>query len=264
MNQDIDDGQMDAGYSEESTPAEMPEQVEEKQPVAEVKPEAIDPMKELMDRFEKLEHRTRNAEGHIGGLNHKQKLLDETVQAAKAATEQVRAAPSQAQVNEAIENPAEWNALKDDFPEWATATEKYMDAKLAAAKPQPFDMSPIDKLVNERIASQSESMKQTLSIVALDTAFPDWQEEVKTPEFAKWQSAQSEAVQKLGESDNAADASRMLRLYEASKRQTSNNEVKPEISTRMKRLEAAVNPRGTGGSNRASSTELDEMEAGYR
>lgn len=260
MTQEIDDGQMDAGYDDTPAPAVTPEQVEAPA-VAEKEPAAIDPMKELMDRFEKLEHRTRNAEGHIGGLNHKQKLLDETVQAAKAATEQVRSAPSQSQVNEAIADPEEWNALKEDFPEWATATEKFMDAKLAAAKPQAFDMSPIDKLVNERIASQAESMQKTFSMVALDAAFPGWKEDINTPEFSKWQAAQSADIQRLGDSDSAADAAKMLRLFEASKKPP---EVRRETEVRQRRFEAAVNPRGSGGGSRPASTDLDEMEAGYR
>lgn len=260
MTQEIDDGQLEAGYSDDAAPVVTPEPVEAP-PVEEKKPEAIDPMKELMDRFEKLESRTRNAEGHIGGLNHKQKLIEETVQAAKAATHQVLSAPSQAQVKEAIADPAEWNALKEDFPEWATATEKFMDAKLATVKPQPFDISPIDKLVNERIASQAASMKETFSLVALDAAFPGWQDDVKTPDFEKWKAAQTADVQKLADSDNAADAAKMLRLFETSKR---TPEVRQETITRQKRFEAAVNPRGSGGFSNSSKTDLDEMEAGYR
>src|SRR5674476_1457225 len=122
-----DDSQLEAGYSD--APATVPEPV---------KPPTVDPVKKLADKFEKLEVRTRNAEGHIGGLNHQQKLLQENLQAAsnKAAT-QVTSAPTQAQVTEAATNPAEWDALKADFPEWSTATEKFLDAKLSKIKPDP-------------------------------------------------------------------------------------------------------------------------------
>src|ERR1035437_1076593 len=111
MEPELDESQLEAGYSD--TPAVVPE------PVVVEPPKVDDSMKVLMDRFDKLEVRTRNTEGHIGGLNHQQKLLQETLQAAsKAATNAASDAPTQAQVHEAMKNPQKWDALTGDFPEW--------------------------------------------------------------------------------------------------------------------------------------------------
>lgn len=248
-----DDSQLEAGYSD--APVVIPEPV---------KP---DPLKELSDKFEKLEVRTRNAEGHIGGLNHQQKLLQENLQAAsnKAAT-QVSSAPTQAQVTEAAANPAEWDALKADFPEWSTATEKFLDAKLSRIKPDP---TAITKLQTE-FGTKLDMARYEDALDALDVTFEGWRAETSATEpsgaaFRKWMATQTPEVQALADSNKFSAAARMLRLYEKSKvKPVPKVEPKPEISTRQRRLEAAVNPRGSGGLDGSARTELDEMEEGYK
>lgn len=256
-----DNNQFESGYSEE--PAAVPEpkkEPENKQAEKKVdEPEAVDPIKALMERFDKLEARTRNAEGHIGGLNHQQKLLQESIQAAsKAATKQVTDAPTKEQVSEALKNPQEWEDLKLAFPEWATATEKFMEAKLASIKPEAPALTP--EQVEKKIADVIERVTDT----SLNAVFPGWRKEVATPEFDAWLNSQPDDVKALAGSDDVGDAARMLKLYDLSKQAKVKQEAPPkkEPSAREKQLKAAINPKGTGG-HAAGRSEVDEFESGY-
>lgn len=258
MEQQDANSEFESGYEGDSKPAEMPEVeavVEEvKEAVAEVEPEKVDQYKELLTRFEQLEKRTRNAEGHIGGLNHNQKLIQETLTASKAVAEKVSEAPSQQQVKEAMSNPREWDDLKTDFPEWANATEKLLDARLP--KGEAVDREALERSFEEKLTAR----EQAAAINALDIAFPDWKSDVNTQEFAEWKQGQPEDVQALGASDNPRDAARMLRLFE--RRAPIKAIEEPKKSTRQRLMEAAVAPKGNGGSP-MNRTDIDEFEAGY-
>lgn len=256
---DFEDGYSDA-------PAEKPELSEEpiaelKEPevvAEEVKPDPIAELAEMKARFEKLEARTRNAEGHIGGLNHNQKQMQETLAAARAATQKVSDAPTQGQVREAIDNPQEWEALKGDFPEWATATEKYMDARMAKAGGVNVDelttrltaAEQIAKAAEERAIKAEEKMAQR----ELSRLVPDWKER-NTTEFFSWLDVQPEDVRALASSWEPEDAAKVYQLHEKATKPIQSN-------TRQRRIEAAVTPKGTGG-YAPSRNDIDEMEAGY-
>ena len=252
---------MDAGYND--APAVVPEPVEPEPPKAD------DSMKVLLDRLDKLESRTRNTEGHIGGLNHQQKLLQETLQAASnKAAANVDEAPTQAQVTEAMKNPEKWEALKGDFPEWGSATEEFVDAKINDKLSRINPVAAVDQKEIARLETafdaKLDAARYDDALDALNVAFEGWREETQTPEFATWREAQDVEIQKLGDSRKFSDAAKMLRLYEKSK--VKAPEPVPEVkyvSTRQRRLEAAVNPRGSGGNDTARRTDIDDMEAGY-
>jgi hypothetical protein len=258
MEPEVDEGTMEAGYSDAPAVETPPE------PVVET-PKVDDSMKVLQDRLEKLESRTRNAEGHIGGLNHQQKVLNETLQAARSAANSVSDAPTQAQVSEAMANPQEWEALKGDFPEWATATEKFLDAKISRIKTQPAVDPQAIARAEQAFDAKLDAAKYDIALDALNVAFEGWQEETQTDAFKSWRDAQPVEVQQLGDSRRFSDAARMLRLYEKSK--VKAPEIQPEprayVTARQRRLEAAVNPRGSGGNDTARRTDYDDMEAGY-
>lgn len=249
---EVDDSQLEAGYSD--APAAVPEQVEP--------PKVDEATKALLERFEKLESRTRNVEGHIGGLNHQQKQLQETLLASSRAAADVSDAPTQTQVREAIANPEEWEALKGDFPEWASATEKFLDARISQIKPgkaiDPEELKRVETAFDKKL----DEARYEDAMDALDVAFEGWREETQTPKFKEWQQAQDPEIQALADSRRFSDAAKMLRLYEKSKVVTPPPEQR-YINPRQRRLEAAVNPRGSGGNDVARRTELDDMEAGY-
>jgi hypothetical protein len=204
---------------------------------------AVDPVQELREKFEKLEARTRNAEGHIGGLNHNQKLLQESLQAAsRAATQQVSSAPTQAQVAEAMQDPAEWAALKAGYPEWATATEKFLDARLSRVRGAAVDPNTIARIVKEQVAGQTAAVRNEIIHTSLDAVFPGWGDEVKTDAFGKWLDAQPDKVRAMAMSSSVKDAATMLRLYEQAK---ANNPAADITAARNKKLaNAASTPKG--------------------
>jgi hypothetical protein len=253
-----DDGQFESGYSE---PTETPAQA--KQPeVKEAVAEPVDPLQAVIARLDKFEASHSTLAGHIGGLQRSQKDMQSTLAAAQAATKTVSDAPTQAQVKDAMTNPAEWDALKNEFPEWATATEKYMDAKLATLRaPQALDPAAIEKIVGERVAGESAAVRKEIIDASLDAVFPDWQVDVKTPAFAAWLKTQPAAIADLGASEKVGDAARMLKLYEMSKQAKPVTEPIKQVSTRQKRIEAAINPKGAGG-HAAGSSDVDEFESG--
>lgn len=266
------DSELESGYTGNTAPvatqdAPQPEleKVAEPQEVQqeEAKP---DPMQELRDfiakqneLIEKQGQRLRNAEGHIGGLNHTQKQLQETLAAAKAASQKVAEAPTQAQVDDAIESPDEWKALKADFPDWAAATEKYMDARMR--KLPAVDVDGLQKRVAEQIKGETDAVRREIIESSLEAVFPDWKTEINSPEFAEWRSKQPPEIEALASSPKVGDAARMLNLFAQSKA------VKPtqppaQAAIRQKRIEAAITPKGTGG-YAPSRSEMDEFESGY-
>ena len=260
--------EFESGYSGNDAPEEKPEQVEQpevaEEKVAEpaepeVKP---DPIQEVIARFDKLEQRTRQTEGHIGNLNHNLKVVQETMSAATAAKKVVSDAPTQSQVNEAITNPKEWDDLKEDFPEWAKATEKLLDARLPNAGGK-VDLEALTKSFEEKLTTKVAEAEFKSAMKSLNIAFPDWQEDVKTDSFKAWRDSQPENIQALGASDDPADAAKMMRLYDKFTRKPPEiPEPKKDVSTRQKRIEAAVTPKGSGGFTQSRS-DIDEFEAGY-
>lgn len=248
--------ELDAGY--EGTPAEKP--VEEKPVIEEVKavePETQEPapypLKEIKAQFEQFERRIRNAEGHIGGLNHNQKLLQETLAASREAKATEK--PSQQQVKEAMTNPKEWDELKADYPEWAVATEKLLESKLGSAKAD-IDIGALQREVAQRVRFETEaSVRKEIISSSLNAVFPEWEDEVRKPEFGKWLESQTEDIRNLAGSNRVGDAARLLKLYDARKPVSKPN-------TRQELIKAAITPKGNGGSP-VNRTEIDDFEAGY-
>lgn len=255
-NQD-DAAQFESGYDDK--PTETPAAAVAEPEAKPATPEPVapaDPIKELMARFDKFEAGHNKLAGHIGGLQRTQQEIQQTLAAAQSATKAVADAPTQGQVKEAMANPAEWDALKADYPEWATATEKLLDSRMPA-----FDVKAFEADIKEQMRGETATVRQEIINSSLDAVFPGWMDEVKTPEFKAWFGKQSDAIKALTSSDKVGDAAKMLKLYDASK-QAPAPAPKKEISTREKRIAAAVNPRGAGG-HAAGSSEQDEFESGY-
>ena len=268
MEDDIND--FEAGYSDNTTAvAEKPmgdvkedapvEKVEEKAEVEKVEEEISPAMKELLARFEKIESRTRNVEGHIGGLTSHMKSLNETLAASRAAAQNVSEAPTTAQVREAMESPKEWEDLKGDFPEWAAATEKLLESRLG--KKDDFQ-KVLDEKLNGMAGQISEKGRYDAGMEALNVAFPDWESDVKTDEFKGWFAEQSDEVKALAGSTRPSDAARMLRLFDRRAPKPVAEEKPSQSSIRQDRMRAAITPKGVGGSS-STSSDIDDFMAGY-
>lgn len=225
-------------------------------------------LEEALARVDKLEGRTRNTEGHIGGLTRNQNTMrDSMQQAAIAATSAAKDAPTRSQVTEAISNPAEWDALKKDFPEWATATEKFMDSRLSQQRSSGPDPQAIDKMVADRIKGQADSVRKEIIESSLDAVFPGWIDEVKTDAFGNWLTAQDAQTRALSESPKVGDAARMLRLYDEAKKASPNTAILEQRKQKLANAAAAprgVKPAAVKGPGEMNDAELWDYEARQR
>ena len=249
------------GGDEIKEPAERPEPVDTAEPEIQAarapavedtaKAATSDPVKPTIEeqlvaalaRVEKLEGRTRNVEGHIGGLNHQQKAMQETMTAAQQAAVVVKDAPTSAQVKAAVANPEQWERLKDDFPEWSDATEKFMDAKLAGIK-TGADEATVSKLVKDGISAAREEItaevEKKIVKASLEAVFPGW--EKNRPDILEWVKTQSTEVKAWAASTEVGDAASLLSLYTTERRASPTQAI---LTSRKAKLEAAVAaPRG--------------------
>jgi hypothetical protein len=223
---------------------------------AEVKP---DPMAELAEKIGKLEGQLRNVSGHIGGLNQGQQQLREMLTAGKAAADAVKDAPSAQQVAEAMKNPDEFEALRDDFPEWARATELLLDARLKNLTAQQPDPAAIDKIVAERVAKETAAVRTEAIDAHLDGIVDgDWRAERNSPEFLKWEAAQGDEVKALIDSPRLTDAAKLMRLFVKSKQANPAQQI---LQQRSAKLDAAASvPRGQKAPRSKSPEDMTPAE----
>lgn len=250
-----------AAESREEFPVVKPEPVTEKvapEPDKEA-PKVEDIIAASMAKLEeKLNGQFRQLNGQFGGLKSEQLKMQETLHAAaQKAAEQVSDAPTKGQVTEAMKNPEGWQRLRDQYPEWGQATEEFVDARLAAAKPS-FDPAVIEKLVQERIAGQTAEVRSEIITSSLDAVFPGWMDEVKTDTFAKWIDAQTPEVQALQLSTKVGDAAKMLRLYEQAKESSPNANLTAQRKAVLK--QAVTLPKGEKAIPQKSPDDMSPAE----
>lgn len=248
-----------------------PEQADEQpsQVTEQVKPEPVidDPVKQALSQFEeRMEKQLRNIHGHIGGLKDTQLKMQEMLTAAsKTAAAHVSDAPTQSQVQEAMANPQEWESLKGEFPEWANATEKYMDAKLAALKaPQALDPDAVDRRVQEKLAPEIDRVRQEVKAELIDLRMQshhkDWSRVINSPEFLSWEKTlPPEEQEKFLNSSDPTYVAEIITKFKTAREQKPQAQPNP----RQNIIEAAVSPRGDGGHAPAPS-EDDEFNAGFQ
>jgi hypothetical protein len=268
------------GYDDKPTErpvVEEPKPDAEAKPQDEPKPEADapkeedkpaakpDPLAEVLARMDKMQQSHDRLAGTLGSV---QQQMQANLAAAKAATGQVADAPGQADIKRAVADPAEWEALKRDFPEWGLAVEGLLEARLPK-----FDANAFEQKVTEAIEGKAKAMQTQIIDASLTAVFPGWKQDVASTEFKAWMDAQPEDIQKTRYSDDVGDVARTLNLYAkhkadaaaqkaAADAEQANKGGKKDTSAREKRLAAAVIPKGTGG-HAPGRTELDEFEAGY-
>ena len=208
------------------------------------KPNTDDLLAQALDRVAKLEGRTRNVEGHIGGLTSQHRALESTLAAARTAAANVQDAPTQAQIKQAIASPQQWDRLKVDFPEWAMATETFIDHKLKGFSPGA-DVNTVNRLVanavNAATVNITKEVEAKIIDKSLNAVFPGWRNEQDA--IKEWVKTQSPEVMTWADSREVEDAARVLSLWTQSKK---SNPAQQVLDQRQQRLNAAAAaPRGT-------------------
>lgn len=215
-------------------PAEKPVETPAAVVVEEAKPEPIDFAAKLAELENKFSDRLRKAEGHIGNLNGELKSL---LDASKAAAKTTGEAPTQEAIKQAITNPVEWEELKVEFPEWAGATEKFLESRL-----NNFDANAFEEKLRKEMKGETEAVKKEIIDSALDAVYPGWKDEINTDEFKAWH-----AKQEFKDSDKVGDVAKILKAYEKSKEPSQANQLTEQRKQNL--AVATAVPKGTRTTN---------------
>ena len=226
---------------EETAPAEKNPETEKPKddPWAGVAPalrEQMEGMSQRLSSLDEITARLKTAEGRVSALQS---------ELAKKATQDVRktpgAAPSAAQVD-AASTDAEWEELKEDFPEWANALER----RIAATN------ESVRSLISKEQARMAEEVERRI----VSIKHPGYQRTIQDPDFRTWFQAQPAEFQKLANSMKADDAITVLDGYAAARGKGPSR-----IQDRKKRLQdAATIPKGSQQAPIKSEADMTEAE----
>lgn len=165
------------------------------------------------------------------------------------------AAPDQTAIAAAAKDPEKWEALKKDFPEWGDGIQAFVESRIGAAAKSGMTAEQLEQAIASKVGTASEAMAARLETMLIETKYGDWEDVVKTPEFATWYSAQKPEVQVLSSSPKGRDALRMLDLFHDAKK----TPVAQTRQTRQQVLAAAVT--GKPGAVAATKTVADMSPA---
>ncbi|MDD5526600.1 MAG: hypothetical protein PHE11_04255 [Candidatus Omnitrophica bacterium] len=198
--------------------------------------EQMEGMSQRLSSLDEITNRLKTAEGRVSALQS---------ELAKKATQDVKktpgAAPSAAQVDAAATD-AEWEELKEDFPEWANALER----RIAATN------ESVRSLISKEQARMTEEVERRI----VSIKHPGYQKTIQDPDFKTWFQAQPAEFQKLANSMKADDAITVLDGYAAARGKGPSR-----IQDRKKRLqEAATIPKGSQQAPIKSEADMTEAE----
>lgn len=222
----------------------------------------------LKQRFEQVEALARQAEQvpallqNIKTAEGRVAAMQREMDVAKAAAKAAPAGPSTAQIAAASGDVKKWDNLKSDFPEWAEATEQYVNAKLAGITPaqaQNLDPKEVEAWVQAQGAKAQAAALAAVEEAKVEIKHPDWAEKVVSPEFKTWFEKQGDDVKALSQSVRGRDAVRMLDLF--NEHQTKANTTAEAVQqTRSKKLAAAVTTR-PGAPVAPATKSVEDMSA---
>lgn len=206
--------------------------------------EAPDPASEL-ERFkreaETWQHRYNSDLGRQNALQRKIQEQEQLIQQLQSKAPTQGGNPEGSGMSD-----ADWNTLKEDFPEVAKAIEVQVNA-LSSRYEQEISqlkgqIGPIQQQAQEQFINQQ--------VQALATQHPDYQDYMTpanvspdqwTPtarDFQNWLLTQPPAVQQVAQSDNAADAAFLISSYKLHTAQ-SQQRVDDVTRQRQRKLEQA-------------------------
>lgn len=143
------------------------------------------------DRFDAFEKRVqgwmREQGGVIGGLKDQMNRMSNAARTTAAA--QGAASPTKEQIEAATQDSENWEKLKTDYPEWATAFE----GQLSIAEKRILGKIPkidADAIRSDAVKASSESARSQVSqfkeTIPLYVKHPEWETTINTPEFHEW------------------------------------------------------------------------------
>jgi hypothetical protein len=207
----------------QAAPEEKPD------PLAEIRASMSAEIEALKQSNAQLMHHVKTAEGRVAAMQRE-------FQFARAAQQSVapQNAPSQGQMSAAAKNPEKWDQLREDFPEWASAMEEYVAAKIGGIQPQQPGIRPeeVKDYVQQQLVAERAEMTKLIEEARVEGKYENWREVVNTPDFMQWFTAQPPEVRTLADSAKAGDAIRMLDLFHQTKTKPAS-EIKQERGARL-------------------------------
>ena len=134
--------------------------------------------------------------------------------------------------------------LTENFPELAEILREDLkdmgpgEAAAPAAAGPTFTAEDVDKIVTEKLTAFQHQQERAMEVKVLGSAHPDWEQVIKTPQFAIWRDNVIKDGKELMESENAAFISRKL------------TEFKDWAKVTIVTAPVAPAPAPTGASNR--------------
>lgn len=243
-------GQQQEAEAGEAAPTEGEGQGEQQQPedvwsgitLTPAQQAALDALNKKVKDAEQL------AQRHIGQVSGLQRKINELAtqqqaQARASGNTQQQAAPTAAEVQQAMQTPEGWAQLEADYPSIAKPIKEMLAAQQRAVEQTINNrFNPLLQSV-QRVEQERQDRYIHQQVEALTAAHPDWQETKESEEFKTWLGAQSPMLQAGIKSQNAADAIQILDLYNSQK---AGNTAAHLTQQRQSRLRQAASVPGSG------------------
>ena len=143
----------------------------------------------------------------------------------------------------------------------------------AAAQPQgqTFTAEDVDKIVTQKLTAFKQQQERGIEVKMLGSAHPDWEQVIRTPQFALWRDNVIPDGKDLMESENAQFISRKLTEFKDWVKATTSpahqpQQPAPRVVTQpaaKERLRQAVMPVGTQVQATGPVTEEDAFNAAF-
>lgn len=219
--------------------AQSTEAEKEDDPYAGLSPavrEKLQKLDQLAEMVPKLNTTLKETAGRVGSLQS---------QLAKQQQE-LASQPTPAEVEQAAKGKKSWQAIKEEYPDWADGIESLVNER---AKPG-VDREQLEQQIAQQYREQLAAETAKLSKSIVRRAYPTWEQDVATPDFRSWMSAQPETTQALASSTDPEDAIALLSNFYSSR--------KPTPQDKQRKLEAAAETRVPARQSAAPVAPVDD------
>lgn len=182
----------------------------------------------------------------------------------KEALDKIQSATPAGQMLEISED--DFAEMREEFPELAAMQIKGMNKALSKLRGTgtAFDPSQIDGRVDERVTAAVQASERKAEAKLMRAYHRDWIDVVRSNEFKAWhETLPADERTKLKLSNDSEFVADYLDRYKASIKPAVLKVDDKAANSRQKRIEAAINPKGTGG-HAAGPSEDDEFDAGFK
>lgn len=234
--------------------------------------------RELHEQLERLRHSEASQRGRLGAYQRQINELQRQMQERQGGGQQSTASaqPSQqpshggqdaASDDQQRQDMAEsmglesWEEFKADFPDMARAVDARLEQDRQKSAQLERELAELRSTV-QPIQQQAQEQHRMAQEDALAARHPDWQKVVAAPEFAEWLNQQPDSLQRLTDSEDAAEAAALLDMYRA---QTGNagpaDSHNGTPDKRQQRLAAAQAPQRRGRARPSQAP--DDFDAAF-